>query len=169
MLFTLLVNLLIIAIWSGLTCILCKIIDVKHFDECKKRYQPKAWEDNGRWYSSVLKINKWKDLIPQYIANGGFSKEHFGLSNLDLSYINRFILETCRAEWAHSLYALVVIPMLLINELALGITLSALMIVFSFLTVSIQRYNRFRLQKIRRKLLKEKSRKSFRRCSEVLA
>lgn len=167
MLFELLINLVLIGLWSLFICVLCKKVNGKHFDERNRRYQPQPWENNGAWYSKTLKINKWKDLIPQYIAKGGFSKAHFGRSNLDVEYINQFILETCRAEWAHSLVALVAIPIILFNSPLLGITLSVIVLLFSFLIVSIQRYNRFRLQKIRKKLIKEKEKLSLRENSKV--
>ncbi len=156
MFFTLFMNLALVILWGAIVCIFCKVVDGKNFDENKSRYQPCKWEKNGGWYSKVLKINKWKDLIPQYVTKGGFSKEHFGKLQLDLKYIDRFILETCRAEWAHSLYPLVIIPLLLLNKPLTGIIISAIVVVFSFLVVSIQRYNRFRLQRIRKKLRNEK-------------
>lgn len=167
MFLTFLMDLALVVLWGAIVCIFCKVVNGKNFDENKSRYQPYKWEKNGKWYSKTLKINKWKDLIPQYVTKGGFSKEHFGKSQLDLKYIDRFILETCRAEWAHSLYPLVTIPLLLLNKPLAGIIISAIVIVFSFLVVSIQRYNRFRLQRIRRKLRNEKETQVLQEVSET--
>ena len=59
-----------------------------------------AWEDEGRVYR-VLAIQRWKDLLPEAgnFYPGGFPKQH--LAAKDPLYLERFVLETTRAEFSH--------------------------------------------------------------------
>ena len=91
----LIVNILLGCIWHFITYIVCISVDDSFYDADKKMYQPHKWERNGRFYSDVLKINRWKDHLPQYVGKDGFSKDH--LEEVSVSYLDRFIMETCRA------------------------------------------------------------------------
>jgi len=61
----------------------------------------RKWEDNGRFYKRVLKVDRWKHLIPDgaNTHKTGFRKKQ--LSSYDLQYIQAFIAETGRAEIFH--------------------------------------------------------------------
>jgi len=61
---------------------------------------PRHWESNGRIYRKFLRIQKWKSMLPDGARwLGGFAKGSF--KQLDAAYIERFLLETRRAEWTH--------------------------------------------------------------------
>ena len=87
----LLINLLLGTIWHYATFFLCISIKIEHFDSKRARYQPRKWEKNGKWYADHLKINKWKDFLPQHIGKDGFSKDH--LDDVSIEYLDEFILE----------------------------------------------------------------------------
>lgn len=146
-------NLIIILLWHLLVLFLCKVLKNDFFNYRKYMYREKYWEDNGFFYSKRLKIKLWKDLLPQYVSNGGFSKK--SLDSLSLEYVDRFILETCRGEWAHRKCMLVSILLLLINRLMAGLFWGSLVVFVNFPFVCIQRYNRIRFLRIREKLLQQ--------------
>lgn len=153
-------NLIIILLWHLLVLFLCKVLKNGFFNYTKYMYKEKYWEDNGFFYSKRLKIKLWKDLLPQYISKGGFSKK--SLDSLSLEYVDRFILETCRGEWAHRKCMLVSIVLLLINRLMAGLFWGSLVVFVNLPFVCIQRYNRIRFLRIREKLLQQDRQKAER-------
>ena len=146
-------NLIIILLWHIIVLILCKTLNNDFFNCNKYMYKEKYWEDNGFFYSKRLKIKRWKDLLPQYVSKGGFSKK--SLDSLSIEYVDRFILETCRGEWAHRKCMLVSIVLLLINRLLAGLFWGSLVVFVNLPFVCIQRYNRIRFLRIREKLLRQ--------------
>src|SRR4051812_6160767 len=63
-------------------------------------YRLRGFEDGGRFYER-LRIKRWKDRLPEAGAlfTGGFSKR--SARTLDRAVLERFVVETRRAEWAH--------------------------------------------------------------------
>ena len=148
----LIVNILLGCIWHFITYIICISVDDSFYDADKKMYQPHKWERNGRFYSDVLKINRWKDHLPQYVGKDGFSKDH--LEEVSVSYLDRFIMETCRAEWNHTMNCLYAVVLFIINDLIMAFGLTVVLFILNLPFAVIQRYNRFRLQKLRRTLIR---------------
>ncbi len=63
-------------------------------------FKPRGWERGGVFYEA-LGVRRWKDRLPDagpWFA-GGFAKRD--LSSRGPDYLRRFLLETCRGEWAH--------------------------------------------------------------------
>lgn len=152
----LLVNLLMGTIWHYATFFLCISIKTEHFDANRARYRPRKWEKEGKWYADHLKINKWKDFLPQHVGKDGFSKDH--LDDVSLEYIDEFILETCRGEWNHTANCLFAVVLFLTNAFSIALVLTILLFLGNLPFAVIQRYNRFRLQKLRRTLVKKAER-----------
>ena len=107
-------------------------------------------EKEIKFYKIIL-LPKWKDKLPQY--NKGFNKRN--LSNkLSTEYLELFINVTCQAEMVHYL----IIPLgffsvffsLLTNnqKIWIFILIAAFIGVCNLLFSFIQRYNRFRLNKL---------------------
>lgn len=153
---TLLVNLLLGTIWHFATFFLCISINVKHFDSKKRWYRPKKWEKDGKWYADHLKINKWKDFLPQHVSKDGFSKEH--LDDVSIEYLDEFIMETCRGEWNHGMNCLFAVVIFLINSFTVAICLAPLVIIGNLPFALVQRYNRFRLERVRSTIIKKQKR-----------
>lgn len=154
----LIVNILLAVIWHLSSFIFCVSVDTKFFDPEKRMYQPKSWERGGRFYCDALHIQKWKDLMPQHIGKDGFSKDH--LDAVSVEYLDEFIMETCRAEWNHTINCLMCILLLLINRLLTAVFLSLLLFMGNLPFVMIQRYNRFRLQKLRKVIIRKETGKA---------
>lgn len=152
----LLINLLLGTIWHYATFFLCISIKLEHFDSNRARYQPRKWEKNGKWYADHLKINKWKDFLPQHIGKDGFSKDH--LDDVSLEYIDEFILETCRGEWNHIANCWFAVVLFIANSFWVALILTILLFLGNLPFAIIQRYNRFRLIKLKNTLIKKAER-----------
>lgn len=145
-------NIIFILVWDFIVFCMCKTLNEDQLDYKKYMYKIKYWEYKGVWYNKRLKIRAWKDFLPQYVSKNGFSKKN--LNNLSLSYINQFILETCRAEWAHKNCMWIAILLIFINKFIIGITFFIAVLLINFPYICIQRYNRIRLIKLKEKILK---------------
>lgn len=146
-------NIIIVGLWHICVFIACVKLPNSTFDASKQCYQAKTWERDGRWYKEKLKIQLWKDKVPQYIGKEGFSKEH--LTDVSIEYLDAFILETCRAEWTHKKDCVCTIIVLLINPLFAALCFSFLILLSNLPFAIIQRYNRFRLQSLRKRIQRE--------------
>ncbi len=146
-------NLVIICLWHIVIFLACVKLPSSRFNPSRERFLPKTWEHGGRWYREKLKIQIWKDRVPQYIGKEGFSKEH--LTDVSIDYLDAFIVETCRGEWMHMKNCVCMIVTLLINPLLVGLVFSFLILLGNLPFAIIQRYNRFRLQVLRKKRLRD--------------
>lgn len=149
----LLINILLGAVWHYISFFICVSVDTAFFNPEKKLYQPHKWEKGGKVYNDYLLINKWKDLVPQHIGKDGFSKDH--LDDVSIEYLDEFIMETCRAEWNHTVNSFFVIILFLINRFWIAFVLTILLFLLNLPFLVIQRYNRFRLQKLRSTMLRK--------------
>lgn len=146
-------NLVIVGMWHLVVFLICIRMPKSSFDPEKERYAPKQWEHGGRWYRETMKIQVWKDRVPQHIGKNGFSKRH--LTEMSIDYLDAFILETCRGEWMHLKNCICAIVTLLINPLLVGIIMSFLIMLANVPFAAVQRYNRFRLLILRKRRLRE--------------
>jgi glycosyl-4,4'-diaponeurosporenoate acyltransferase len=120
--------------------------------------RPRPFEAAGRWYRRRLRIDRWKDRVPEAggLFRGGVSKRH--LPAYDAAGLQLFVRETRRAELAHW-WALWCGPLFALwnPPLAAGLLLGY-GVVANLPFIAIQRYNRFRTQS----LIERRSRQ----CSE---
>ncbi len=106
------------------------------------------FEKDGKWYRKYLKINKWKDHLPEL---GGVFKQGFAKRNIDQSnqkQIQDFIVATRRAEIAHWLMTAGWIITIAFNPWWAIILNIIFAHVVNFPCLIVQRYNRARLLKI---------------------
>jgi glycosyl-4,4'-diaponeurosporenoate acyltransferase len=108
--------------------------------------QPRDFEVAGRWYRTRLRIDRWKDKVPDAgdLFRGGVSKRH--LPSHDVAGLELFVRETRRAELAHW-WAMGCGPVFVLwnPPLAAGL-LVGYGVVANLPFIVIQRYNRFRTQ-----------------------
>ncbi len=111
------------------------------------------FEKNPNWFKKYLRINKWKDKMPEL---GGFFKEGFqkrSVANGEIAQLKQFIKETRRAEIAHWLMTAGWIFTIFFNPpWAIMFNIIFAHIV-NFPCLIIQRYNRVRLIKVLNKKL----------------
>ena len=149
----LVINLLLGTVWHYAVFFLCVFIDTKHFDERKRMHLPEKWERGGKFYTNTLKIQKWKDALPQHIGKDGFSKDH--LDGISVEYLDEFIMETCRGEWNHTANCALCLILMLLDPPPVSLIFAFLVFIGNLPFKLIQRYNRFRLQKLRRTIVRK--------------
>lgn len=143
-------------LWHLLVLVLCRLLPRSFFSYKDFLYRSRSWERCGNFYVTKLKIKKWKDHLPQYVATGGFSKRNLkSFKKIDKEYIDIFISETCRAEWNHCVCSLYCIVSFFINEWPFSIIFAAIPVFANMPFLIIQRYNRFRLIKLYKKMASE--------------
>ena len=155
---TLIINLLLGVLWHYATFFVCIFRSKKAFSPDKRMFRARRWENNGRIYNDLLKINRWKDHLPQHIGKNGFSKNH--LDGVSPDYLDEFILETCRGEWNHRANCWFAAVLFVLNPIGLALLLAFLLLLGNVPFAVIQRYNRFRLQKLKQTLLRKSERET---------
>lgn len=144
-------NLILVGAWHMATMTIGQKRPAASFRPESACYRPRKWEHGGRWYRDHLGINAWKDRLPQFTAKDiGFSKGR--LRSLSPEYLDRFICETCRGEWVHAVNLFCIAPALLLNAPLVGLVLSLMIFLGNAPFALVQRYNRFRLQALRRRV-----------------
>ena len=145
-------NSFIIGIWTWVTFLLCERMPEAMLDPQRPIFVAHPWEHGGRWYRDSLKIQLWKDRLPQHIGKGGFSKKH--MTSDSISYLDAFIRETCRGEWMHRKNLFSAVIMLIVDPPLVGLLGSLFVVLANLPFAIVQRYNRFRLQTLRKRRLR---------------
>ena len=125
-------------------------LSVERLDHDGPLTRIRGWERGGAWYQATLSIRSWKDRLPEggAIFRGGVSKR--SLPGVDRAGLERFAIETRRAELVHwSLLALAP-AFWLWNPPVLAVSMTAYTIIANLPFIAIQRYNRARLLRILR-------------------
>ena len=108
--------------------------------------RPRAFEAGGRWYRRRLRIDRWKDRVPEAgdLFRGGTSKRQ--LPSYDAAGLRVFVRETRRAELAHW-WALSCGPVFALwNPPLAAVLLMGYGVLVNLPFIAIQRYNRFRTE-----------------------
>ena len=125
----------------------------------RKIYTVHKWE--SKLYNR-LKINKWKDIIPELGCLAGFVKTK--VESDDPSYLLKFAEETVYAEVMHTLSAILSFTILLIPPYDLMFNITFWIAIVSFglniLPIFVQRYNRPRLLRMYYRELKIRRKKA---------
>ena len=144
-----LINFFLMLAWHLIILVICMNLSTSFFNPKKQMYTTRNWEKNGSFYINVLKIKKWKDKLPQFVAKKGFSKRSLkSLTRINNEYIERFIVETCRAEWNHFMCSMYWVISFCINSTLYAILFSLIPILVNLPFLFIQRFNRIRLLKL---------------------
>lgn len=94
----------IIALWGAIQItipLLCLKISDEWLSTSSVLFRTYTWERDGDFYNKVFKIKKWKHLLPD---GGALLKNGFKKRNIDASSkesLNKFNVESCRAELVH--------------------------------------------------------------------
>ncbi len=126
----------------------CKFLPKKIFDYNNFFFKSRRWEKSGQFYEKVFKVKKWKEFLPDGSAcfKNEYKKKH--MSNFSEENIQKFLYESCKAEWVH----LLAIPPFLIFtifcEFYFVLCMAAYALIVNLPCVLVQRYNRPRLIKI---------------------
>jgi glycosyl-4,4'-diaponeurosporenoate acyltransferase len=110
--------------------------------------RPRPFEADGRLYARTLRIRRWKGLVPEAGAlfAGGISKAH--LPDAATGGLERFVVETRRAELAHW-WAAAAAPLFALWNPAGVVPLHlAYGVAANLPCIAIQRYNRLRATRV---------------------
>ncbi|MEY2452087.1 MAG: glycosyl-4,4-diaponeurosporenoate acyltransferase [Acidimicrobiaceae bacterium] len=107
-------------------------------------YRLRRFERGGRLYEQ-LGIRRWKDRLPEAGAlfTGGFSKR--SVRSRDRDVLERFVIETRRAEWTHWTIMLITPVFLVWNGWWVEIAMVVYALAANLPCLLVQRYNRARL------------------------
>lgn len=138
-------------LWGALQtfcAVLCQKLPKGWFCYQNFFFRPKPFEQDGKIYKTVFKIQRWKGFLPDgaAVSKSGYRKKH--LTDLSPQNLAMFLEQSCRAELGHLLaiapfwvfglfLPTAAVPIMLIY--ALGINLPCIL---------AQRYNRPRVAKI---------------------
>ena len=111
-------------------------------------YRCRNWESGGRFYEKVFRIRVWKDLLPDGAAlfSKGFKKRHLKTGNR--AYLELFVRETCRGEFAHWIVLGSSLLFFLWNPLWAGFVMVGYALAVNVPCIMAQRYNRIRLSRV---------------------
>jgi glycosyl-4,4'-diaponeurosporenoate acyltransferase len=114
-------------------------------------FAERPWERGGALYRRTLRIARWKDRLPEAGAlfAGGVSKRR--LPPADAGGLDRFVVETRRAELGHWLAALPAPLFALWNPPGVALAMLAYGWGVNLPFIAIQRYNRIRAGRVLRR------------------
>jgi glycosyl-4,4'-diaponeurosporenoate acyltransferase len=108
----------------------------------------RAFEEDGRLYRRWLRLDHWRDRLPEAggLFPGGVSKRHLG--GTDDDHLRRFAMETRRAELVHWMNLSAGPFFIIWCGIPLGLCMLAFGIVAHTPFICIQRSNRARLERV---------------------
>ena len=66
-------------------------------------FRERGWEQGGRIYKRLFRVERWKHLLPDGAAVTGSGYRKKRLTDFSRENLNRFLVESCRAELTHLL------------------------------------------------------------------
>lgn len=127
---------------------------------------PTSFYEKNQWFFKERKIEKklykkiylkkWKDKLPEWGKIWNFEKKNLK-KELDLNYIDTFILETKYAEIGHLVMAILGFACIIVNPsdyMMMALICSFVNVFVQLPFCFIQRYNRPRLVKLKKRLKK---------------
>jgi glycosyl-4,4'-diaponeurosporenoate acyltransferase len=81
--------------------LVCLLLPDRMFRYGSGLYMPRRWENAGKTYETVFRIRSWKRLLPDggALFKAGYRKRH--LTDFSQANLEKFLVESCRAELGH--------------------------------------------------------------------
>ncbi len=123
-------------------------IPLEWLDPDRRFFQTFSWEKEGKIYDQLFHVRSWKRFIPNGSAlyRGAFSIKNLSVN--DLAYLERWLVESVRAEVCHWLMIIPGYLFFLWNDVVGG----WIMVLYAFLNnlvpIVMQRFNRPRMRKL---------------------
>jgi glycosyl-4,4'-diaponeurosporenoate acyltransferase len=133
--------------WSAIAGYIAHRRPVASFARDTWLYQLRAVERGGL-YEQRLAIKRWKDRLPEAggLFTGGFSKR--SVRTKDRETLERFVVETRRAEWTHWAIMAATPQFLVWNPWWVEPFMIVYALAANLPCLLVQRYNRTRLQRL---------------------
>lgn len=128
--------------------LICLIIPRRLLSPERGLFREREWEQGGRVYKRLFRVNRWKHLLPDgaAVTKGGYRKKR--LTDFSRENLDRFLLESCRAELTHLLailpfwvFGFIGPPRMIVYMLLYAMAVNLPCIV-------VQRYNRPRVRSL---------------------
>ena len=111
-------------------------------------YRERRWEAGARFYVRVFFVKKWKAWLPDGAALLGNPFTKKSLQRRDRAYLEDFLRETCRGEWAHWTTMAFAPVFFLWNPFWADLVIVAYAFFSNLPCIVVQRYNRIVLSRI---------------------
>jgi glycosyl-4,4'-diaponeurosporenoate acyltransferase len=133
--------------WSAVVGYWAHRRPVSAFSRDSSLYRLRSFERGGALYQR-LGIKRWKDRLPEAGAlfTGGFSKR--SVRTRDRAVLERFVVETRRAEWTHWTIMLATPVFLVWNWWWVELLMITYALAANLPCLVVQRYNRARLVRL---------------------
>jgi glycosyl-4,4'-diaponeurosporenoate acyltransferase len=133
-----------VALHLGVACLCCRIPN-QRLDHQLWLFRTRDWEQDGAVYQAILRIRKWKSLLP---SGGPALGADFSLARVesrDRGYLQRWVIESCRAEITHWL-VIASVPLFLLWNPPVGVAANVVYAIAANIPcILAQRYNRPRV------------------------
>jgi glycosyl-4,4'-diaponeurosporenoate acyltransferase len=123
----------------------CLAMPDRLFRPTRFPYHPFRWESGGRIYRRYLKVERWKQFLPDggALFRKGVRKRH--LDCRDPEELERFLIESCRGELTHWLAMMPVGVFALFTPVGVFLLMILYALVINMPCIIAQRYNRPRI------------------------
>ncbi len=111
-------------------------------------FRERGWEHGGRVYRRLFRVHRWKHLLPDgaAVTRGGYRKRR--LTDFSKGNLDRFLMESCRAELTHLLAILPFWVFGFIGPPSMVVYMLLYALAVNLPCVIVQRYNRPRVRSI---------------------
>jgi glycosyl-4,4'-diaponeurosporenoate acyltransferase len=144
------------AVWFAVH-LLSAWIAVKLPDRCFAQdrgiFRTRDWEKDGRFWQDAFRVKNWKKGLPDgaSLMKAGFVKKR--LLSSEAAWMDRFVLESRRAEFTHVLAMIPALLFFLWNPWPVGLFMIFYALAANLPCLIAQRYNRPRFQRALKKKL----------------
>lgn len=142
----------------GISLWIMKVPD-EWFAKTETGFRSRSWEKNGEIWHQLFRIRDWKKYLPDgsMIVKHAYNKTN--LQGISLNSLEKFIIETKRAELTH--WALIPPALLffLWNPWWIGWCMVAYALVANLPFIVAQRYNRPRLERLYQVMVRREKRR----------
>jgi len=135
----------ILVIDSIVVTLLSTKLPERYYDYRNWLFRERKWEQSGQFYQRVFRVKSWKDRLPEI---SDFIKSTFpkkSVKEFGSEYIEKFLLESCRAEFAHWCIILSTVIFLFYGGSEAFACMLAVSVLLNIPFIIIQRYNRPRI------------------------
>ncbi len=114
----------------------------------EKTFRPRSWEKEGKIWQDCFSVRSWKKYLPDgsMFIRSSYDQTH--LQGTEVENLEKFILETKRAELTHWLMVPPAFLFFLWNPPWAGVLMVVYALALNLPLILTQRYNRPRLQRL---------------------
>ena len=127
---------------------ICSRIPARWFNPDSWLYLTYGWENGGEIYQKLFHVRSWKGKIPPggALYPGTFLIQR--LPTFDVAYLERWLRESCRAEFTHWMMVWPVVFFFLWNGWVGDLLMVLYALANNAIPIVMQRFNRPRLRKV---------------------